>query len=60
MRFCIRLQNLICFIENAPLPNRVPDALTPNNYRISHLDSVYARAAERAEIHSPRAASSLP
>ncbi|WP_395002151.1 hypothetical protein [uncultured Helicobacter sp.] len=40
-------------------PSGVPDALTLENHRISHLDSVYAREAERAEIHSPRAVSSL-
>ena len=41
------------------MPSRVPDAATLESHRISHLDSVYERAAERAEIHSPRAATSF-
>ncbi|WP_395001617.1 hypothetical protein [uncultured Helicobacter sp.] len=40
-------------------PNRVPDAMTLGNYRISLKNAVYVRAAERAEIHSPRAATSF-
>ncbi|WP_395001766.1 hypothetical protein [uncultured Helicobacter sp.] len=37
-------------------PRGVPDAVTPKRHRISHLDSVYARAAERVGIYSPQAA----
>ncbi|WP_395001756.1 hypothetical protein [uncultured Helicobacter sp.] len=38
--------SLVGFIESAPLLSRVPDAATLENHRISHLDSMYVRAAE--------------
>ena len=47
------------FIESVPLPKGVPDAATLRDSVTLLKNAVYVRAAERAEIHSPRAATSL-